>query len=79
MIKYIIILYLVTAFTVAADVDLKNLNDAIGEDNGNLCQSATLCTDNELLEHMNLCTKVLISVSYGNCFTSVLAPFQILI
>ena len=33
MIRYIIILYLFTAFTVAADVDLKSLNDAIGEDN----------------------------------------------
>jgi len=33
MIRYIIILYLFTAFTVAADVDLKNLNDAIGENN----------------------------------------------
>ena len=28
MIRYIIILYLFTAFTAAADVDLKNLNDA---------------------------------------------------
>ena len=33
MIRYIIILYLFTAFAVAADVDLKSLNDAIGEDN----------------------------------------------
>ena len=33
MIRYIIILYLFTAFSVAADLDLKNLNDAIGEYN----------------------------------------------
>ena len=33
MIRYIIILYLFTAFTVAADVDFQNLNDAISEDN----------------------------------------------
>ena len=33
MIRYIIILYLFIAFTAAADVDLKNLNDGIGEDN----------------------------------------------
>jgi len=33
MIRYIIILYLFTAFSVAADLDLKNLNDVIGEDN----------------------------------------------
>ena len=33
MIRYIIIFYLFTAFTVAADVDFQNLNDAISEDN----------------------------------------------
>ena len=33
MIKYFIIFYLITTFTVAADVDFKNLNDAISEDN----------------------------------------------
>ena len=33
MIRYIIILYLFTAFSVAADLDLKNLNDAIDEAN----------------------------------------------
>jgi len=33
MIRYIIILYLFTAFTVAADVDFQNLNDAINKDN----------------------------------------------
>ena len=32
MIIYVIILYLFTAFSVAADLDLENLNDAIGED-----------------------------------------------
>jgi len=33
MIRYIIILYLFTAFTVAADVNFQNLNDAINKDN----------------------------------------------